>query len=131
MYLAHQGLIEELFQEGLIKAVFATETLAAGVNMPARCTVITVISKRGNNGIAPLVPSAVLQMAGRAGRRGKDDLGHVVLCRSPFEDAAAAHNLLLQPVRADERRTQPTRDSLCARVCHARRADPALMAAPR
>ena len=37
------------------------------------------------------------KMAGRAGRRGKDDLGHVVVCRSPFEDATAAHQLLLQP----------------------------------
>ena len=92
-----KSLIESLFQDALIKAVFATETLAAGVNMPARCTVITVISKRGDNGIATLAPSAFLQMAGRAGRRGKDDLGHVVVCRSPFEDASAAHQLLLQP----------------------------------
>lgn len=79
------------------QVVFATETLAAGVNMPARTTVITVISKRGNSGIATLKPSAVLQMSGRAGRRGKDDIGNVVLCRSPFEDAIAAHALLLQP----------------------------------
>lgn len=92
-----KGLVEELFQENLLKAVFATETLAAGVNMPARCTVITVISKRGDNGIAPLKPSALLQMAGRAGRRGMDTLGHVVLCRSPYEDSQAAHALLLQP----------------------------------
>ena len=77
--------------------VFATETLAAGINMPARTTVVTVLSKRGNNGIAALAPTALLQMAGRAGRRGKDEIGHVVLCRSPFEDASAAHSLLLQP----------------------------------
>ena len=77
-----KALVEGLFQDGLIKAVFATETLAAGVNMPARSTVITVISKRGDNGIQQLEPSAVLQMAGRAGRRGKDAAGSVVLVAS-------------------------------------------------
>ena len=92
-----KGLIESLFQDGLLKAIFATETLAAGINMPARCTVITVISKRGDKGIATLAPSSFLQMAGRAGRRGKDELGHVVVCRSLYEDAAAAPQLLLQP----------------------------------
>ena len=64
--------------------------------MPARTTVISVLSKRGDKGIAPLAASTLLQMAGRAGRRGMDEIGHVVLCRSPFEDAATAHSLLLQ-----------------------------------
>ena len=84
-------------QANLLKAVFATETLAAGINMPARTTVITVLSKRGNNGIAPLTPSQLLQMSGRAGRRGLDELGNVLLCRSAFEGAQQAHALLLRP----------------------------------
>ena len=83
-----KALVEALFQDGLLKAVFATETLAAGINMPARCTAITTMSKRGDLGVAPLAASSLLQMAGRAGRRGKDDIGHVVLCRSSVELAA-------------------------------------------
>lgn len=53
----------------LPQVVFSTETLAAGINMPARSTVVTVLSKRGDRGIEPLSASALLQMAGRAGRR--------------------------------------------------------------
>ncbi|PSB65734.1 DEAD/DEAH box helicase, partial [filamentous cyanobacterium CCP1] len=87
---AWKGLIEELFQEGLIKVVFATETLAAGINMPARTTVISSLSKRTDRGHRLLNASEFLQMAGRAGRRGMDDLGHVVTVQTPFEGAAEA-----------------------------------------
>lgn len=73
-----KSFVEELFQRGLIKAVFATETLAAGINMPARTTVLSSLSKRGDNGISLLTSNAMLQMAGRAGRRGIDTKGHVV-----------------------------------------------------
>lgn len=77
--------VEKLFQRGLIKAVFATETLAAGINMPARTTVISAISKRSDDGHRNLRPSEFLQMSGRAGRRGMDTVGHVVILRHPFE----------------------------------------------
>ncbi len=77
--------VEKLFQKGLIKAVFATETLAAGINMPARTTVISAISKRSDEGHRFLTASEFLQMSGRAGRRGMDELGHVVILRHPFE----------------------------------------------
>ncbi|WAL58180.1 DEAD/DEAH box helicase [Thermocoleostomius sinensis] len=87
---AWKGLIEELFQEGLIKIVFATETLAAGINMPARTTVISSLSKRTDRGHRLLNASEFLQMAGRAGRRGMDDLGHVVTIQTPFEGATDA-----------------------------------------
>jgi superfamily II RNA helicase len=87
---AWKGLIEELFQEGLIKVVFATETLAAGINMPARTTVISSLSKRTDRGHRLLNASEFLQMAGRAGRRGMDDLGHVVTVQTPFEGALDA-----------------------------------------
>jgi superfamily II RNA helicase len=85
-----KGLIEELFQEGLIKIVFATETLAAGINMPARTTVISSLSKRTDRGHRLLNASEFLQMAGRAGRRGMDELGHVVTVQTPFEGASDA-----------------------------------------
>ena len=87
---AWKGLVEELFQEGLIKVVFATETLAAGINMPARTTVISTLSKRTDRGHRLLTPSEFLQMAGRAGRRGMDERGYVVTLQTPFEGAKEA-----------------------------------------
>ena len=83
-------LVETLFQEGLIKLVFATETLAAGINMPARTTVISTLSKRTDSGHRLLTASEFLQMAGRAGRRGMDTVGHVVTLQTPFEGAHEA-----------------------------------------
>lgn len=87
---AWKGLVEELFQQGLIKVVFATETLAAGINMPARTTVISSLSKRTDLGHRLLNASEFLQMAGRAGRRGMDVLGHVVTVQTPFEGSREA-----------------------------------------
>jgi superfamily II RNA helicase len=87
---AWKALIEELFQQGLIKVVFATETLAAGINMPARTTVISSLSKRTDLGHRLLTASEFLQMAGRAGRRGMDTLGNVVTLQTAFEGAKEA-----------------------------------------
>lgn len=87
---AWKMLVEELFQQGLIKVVFATETLAAGINMPARTTVISTLSKRTDTGHRLLNASEFLQMAGRAGRRGMDERGHVVTLQTPFEGAKEA-----------------------------------------
>ncbi len=89
-------LVEELFQQGLIKVVFATETLAAGINMPARTTVISTISKRTDTGHRMLTASEFLQMAGRAGRRGMDEVGHVVTLQTPFEGAEHAAALAIK-----------------------------------
>ncbi|MFP4009078.1 MAG: DEAD/DEAH box helicase [Spirulinaceae cyanobacterium] len=94
---AWKGLVEELFQAGLIKVVFATETLAAGINMPARTTVIASISKRTDRGHRLLTASEFLQMAGRAGRRGMDEVGHVVAVQTPFEGAKDVASLALKP----------------------------------
>ncbi len=90
---AWKELIEELFQQGLIKVVFATETLSAGINMPARSTVISVLSKRTENGHRQLMGSEFLQMAGRAGRRGLDSKGYVVTVQSRFEGVREAGQL--------------------------------------
>ncbi|MEM8504448.1 MAG: DEAD/DEAH box helicase [Cyanobacteria bacterium P01_D01_bin.1] len=94
---AWKSLVEELFQAGLIKVVFATETLAAGINMPARTTVIASLSKRTDDGHRLLHASEFLQMSGRAGRRGMDVEGHVVTVESPFEGAKEAAQLALSP----------------------------------
>ena len=92
---AWKALTEELFQRGLIKVMFATETLAAGINMPARTTVISSLSKRTDRGHRLLNPSEFLQMAGRAGRRGMDDLGHLVVVETRFEGAKEAGYLAM------------------------------------
>ena len=89
--------VEKLFQRGLIKAVFATETLAAGINMPARTTVISAISKRSDDGHRSLTASEFLQMSGRAGRRGMDELGHVVVLSHPFEHVEDVARLVVAP----------------------------------
>ena len=94
---AWKGLVEKLFQRGLIKVVFATETLAAGVNMPARCSVLSALSKRDDQGPRLLTSNEFMQMAGRAGRRGFDKVGHVVCCQSPFEGPDEAFELVLAP----------------------------------
>jgi len=94
---AWKELIEELFQQGLIKVVFATETLAAGINMPARTTVISALSKRTERGHRPLMGSEFLQMAGRAGRRGLDSQGYVVTVQSRFEGVREAGQLATAP----------------------------------
>ncbi len=74
-------LVEELFQKKLVKVVIATETLAAGINMPARTTIISAIRKPSdhpdsNDGMRMLSPNDFHQMAGRAGRRGIDTAGY-------------------------------------------------------
>lgn len=100
--------VEELFQDGLIKVVFATETLAAGINMPARTTVISSLSKRaGEEGVRNLTTSEVLQMAGRAGRRGKDVVGHSLVLRSRNEGALEAFKVLTRKVDALESKFTP------------------------
>ncbi len=92
---AWKELVEGLFQKGLIKVVFATETLAAGINMPARTTVISTLSKRTEEGHRLLFSSEFLQMSGRAGRRGKDSQGYVVTLQTRFEGAKEASNLAI------------------------------------
>lgn len=105
---AWKGFVEELFQEGLVKVVFATETLAAGINMPARTTVISAISKRTDIGHRLLTASEFLQMAGRAGRRGMDEQGYVVTVQTRFEGAKDAAKLAIKPADPLVSRFTPT-----------------------
>ncbi|MCU1502620.1 MAG: superfamily helicase, partial [Ilumatobacteraceae bacterium] len=77
-------VVEACFVEGLVKAVFATETLAVGINMPAKTVVIEKLSKFTGDHHQFLTPGEYTQLTGRAGRRGLDDLGHAVVLWSPF-----------------------------------------------
>ena len=76
--------VEECFQAGLLHVVFATETLALGVNMPARSVVIEQLSRYRGEGHVMLTPADFAQLTGRAGRRGIDDIGYAYTVWSPF-----------------------------------------------
>ena len=76
--------VEACFVEGLVKVVFATETLALGINMPARTVVIEKLTKFTGERHEFLTPGQYTQLTGRAGRRGIDDHGHAVVLWSPF-----------------------------------------------
>jgi ATP-dependent RNA helicase HelY len=76
--------VEACFVEGLIKVVFATETLALGINMPARSVVIESLSKFTGEHHEDLTPSQYTQLTGRAGRRGLDPVGHALVLWSPW-----------------------------------------------
>jgi ATP-dependent RNA helicase HelY len=77
-------LVEVLFTRGLMEVVFATDTLALGINMPARTVVVGRMSKWDGRRRRMLIPNEFQQMAGRAGRRGMDPFGHVVVPYSPW-----------------------------------------------
>jgi ATP-dependent RNA helicase HelY len=86
----HAGLVppfreavERCFSAGLVKVVFATETLSLGVNMPARSVVIEKLSKFSGERVEALTPGEYTQLTGRAGRRGTDDIGHAVVLWAP------------------------------------------------
>jgi ATP-dependent RNA helicase HelY len=84
-------VVEELFSDGLVKAVFATETLALGINMPARSVVLEKLTKWNGETHADVTPGEYTQLTGRAGRRGIDVEGHaVVLWHQGFDPRALA-----------------------------------------
>jgi ATP-dependent RNA helicase HelY len=84
-------VVEELFEAGLVRVVYATETLALGINMPARTVVIERLDKWNGENHAALTPGEYTQLTGRAGRRGIDVEGHaVVLWQPDLEPAALA-----------------------------------------
>ena len=96
-------LVEVLFSQGLMQVVFATDTLALGVNMPARTVVIGRMTKWDGRRRRPLIPNEFQQMAGRAGRRGMDARGSVVVPYSPwmtFHEVLGIATGELEPVRS-------------------------------
>jgi len=93
--------VEELFQRGLIKVVFATETLSLGINMPARTVVIESLSKFSGERHEILTPGEFTQLTGRAGRRGIDEIGHAVVPAQrdiPFHQVAALASATTYPL---------------------------------
>ncbi len=96
--------VEELFVRGLVKAVFATETLALGINMPARSVVLEKLSKWNGEAHADITPGEFTQLTGRAGRRGIDIEGHAVVLWTEGTDPLAVAGLA-------STRTYPLRSS--------------------
>lgn len=90
-------VIEKMMSRGLLNAIFATSTVAAGVDFPARTVVISNADTRGNDGWRPLHASELQQMTGRAGRRGKDNVGFAVLVPGQFQNPKKIAELLKAP----------------------------------
>jgi ATP-dependent RNA helicase HelY len=108
MVPAMKEAVEVLFSRGLVKVVFATETLALGINMPARTAVLENLSKFTGDGHEVLQPGEFTQLTGRAGRRGIDTSGTAVVLHSPyleFERVAGIAGRASHPLRSSFRPT--------------------------
>ncbi|HJR87022.1 MAG TPA: DEAD/DEAH box helicase [Acidimicrobiia bacterium] len=117
MVPAFKETVEELFAAGFLKVVFATETLALGINMPARTVVLESLSKWSGDGHEVMSAGDYTQLTGRAGRRGIDTAGFGMVLHSPFvpfaqvvEVAAAGSH----PLRSSFRPTYNMAANLCA-----------------
>lgn len=96
-------VVEMLFCRGVIKVLFSTETFAMGVNAPARTVVFDSLRKFDGKDFRQLLPGEYIQMAGRAGRRGLDDIGTVILmCRDDIpEESDLKHIMFGKPTRLE------------------------------
>jgi ATP-dependent RNA helicase HelY len=106
MLPAFKQCVEQLFVRGLCKAVFATETLALGINMPARTVVLEKLSKWNGETHADITPGEYTQLTGRAGRRGLDVEGHAVVLWQPGinpSEVAGLASTRLYPLRSSFR----------------------------
>ncbi|KAI7731826.1 hypothetical protein M8C21_028779, partial [Ambrosia artemisiifolia] len=93
--LKYPDAVRESAVKGILRGVAAHHAGSAGINMPARTAVISSLSKRGESGRIQLTTNELLQMAGRAGRRGIDKTGHAVVVQTPYEGAEECCKLLL------------------------------------
>ena len=118
MVPAMKEAVERLFAAGLIKVVFATETLALGINMPARSVALESLSKFTGETHETLQPGDFTQLTGRAGRRGIDTAGTAVVLHSPYLDFERVTGIAAQgshPLRSSFRPTYNMAVNLIAR----------------
>ena len=101
-------LVEDLFQRGLIKVVFATETLSLGIHMPARACVVSSFTKFDGRDFAPLTSGELTQLMGRAGRRGIDPIGHGVILKEPDIDIGVVYEAATGDEMTVESKFAPT-----------------------
>lgn len=107
LHVRLKTLVEELYEQRLIQALYCTSTFALGINLPARTVVFDGLRKYDGRGFNPLPVRELMQMAGRAGRRGMDDVGHVLL-RVEVDEYS---ELDRQLARYREARVEPVRSS--------------------
>jgi ATP-dependent RNA helicase HelY len=93
----HKEMVEELFQRGLIKVVFATETLSLGINMPARAVVVSSFTKFDGVNFSNLTTGELTQLMGRAGRRGIDVIGHGVVLKESDVEVGTIYEVAMGP----------------------------------
>src|SRR5207253_6681067 len=105
-------VIEKMMSAGLLDAIFATATVAAGVDFPARTVVVTVADRRSARGWQSLTASELQQMTGRAGRRGKDKVGFVIAAPGLHQNPQRIAELLSAPPNDLESQLRATYTSL-------------------
>ncbi|MBW8826391.1 MAG: DEAD/DEAH box helicase [Acidobacteria bacterium] len=108
MVPAFKEAVEACFTAGLVKVVFATETLSVGINMPARAVVLEKLSKFTGERHQLLTPGEYTQLTGRAGRRGIDEVGYAIVLWSPFVTFEQVANLVSTRTFAIASQFRPT-----------------------
>ena len=104
----HKEMVEELFQRGLIKVVFATETLSLGINMPARGVVVSSFTKFDGTNFSNLTTGELTQLMGRAGRRGIDVIGHGVILKESDVEVGVIYEVAMGPTLVVESKFLPS-----------------------
>ncbi|MEZ4321370.1 MAG: DEAD/DEAH box helicase [Myxococcota bacterium] len=107
LHVSLKALVEELYEEKLIKVLYCTSTFALGINMPARTVVFDGLKKYDGRGFNTMPTREFMQMAGRAGRRGLDDVGHVVV----RVDLAEFEEFKPDLARYEKNQVEPVRSS--------------------
>jgi len=101
-------IVEDLFAQGLIKVVFATETLSLGIHMPARACVVSSFTKFDGQNFAALTSGELTQLMGRAGRRGIDPIGHGIVLKEPDVDIGTIYEAATGQEMTVESKFAPT-----------------------
>ena len=104
----HKEMVEELFQRGLIKVVFATETLSLGINMPARAVAVSSFTKFDGVNFSTLTTGELTQLMGRAGRRGIDVIGHGVILKEQDVEVGTIYEVAMGPTLVVESKFLPS-----------------------
>jgi ATP-dependent RNA helicase HelY len=104
----HKEMVEELFVRGLVKVVFATETLSLGINMPARGVVVSSFTKFDGVNFSTLTTGELTQLMGRAGRRGIDVIGHGAILKEADVEVGTIYEVAMGPTLVVESKFLPS-----------------------